>query len=93
MAELLRVKGELVLLENALDAAATAADHFRQAFDWARRQGALSWELTAAIGLARMWRNQDRSKEARGCSRQSTVDLPRASRPPISRWPRRCLPV
>jgi hypothetical protein len=26
----------------------------------------LSWELRAAISIARMWRNQGRSKEARG---------------------------
>lgn len=65
IAELLRVKGELVLLENAPDAAAAAEDHFRRALDWARRQGALSWELRAATSLARMWRNQERSKEAR----------------------------
>jgi predicted ATPase len=64
VAELLRIKGELVLLENAPDAAA-AEDHFRQALDWARRQRALSWELRAATSLARMWRNQDRSQEAR----------------------------
>jgi predicted ATPase/DNA-binding winged helix-turn-helix (wHTH) protein len=65
VAELLRIKGELVLLENPPDAAATAEDHFRQALDWARRQGALSWELRAATSLARMRRNQGRSKEAR----------------------------
>jgi predicted ATPase/DNA-binding winged helix-turn-helix (wHTH) protein len=65
VAELLRVKGELILLENAPDAVAAAEDHFRQALDWARRQGALSWELRAATSLARMWRSQGRSKEAR----------------------------
>jgi predicted ATPase len=65
VAELLRIKGELVLLENAPGAVAAAEEHFRQALDWARRQGALSWELRAAISLARLWRNQDRCKEAR----------------------------
>jgi predicted ATPase len=65
VAELLRVKGQLVLLGNAPNATAVAEDHFRQALDWARRQGALSWELRAATSLARMWRNQGRSKEAR----------------------------
>ena len=64
-AELLRIKGELVLLEGTTDAAARAEDHFRQAVDWARRQGALSWELRAATSLAQMWHNQDRSKKAR----------------------------
>jgi len=65
VAELLRIKGELILLENAPHAAAAAEDHFWQALDWARRQGALSWELRAATSLARMWRGQGRGKEAR----------------------------
>jgi predicted ATPase len=64
-ARLLCIKGELILLENAPDAAAATEGHFRQALDWARRQGALSWELRAATSLARLWHNQGRSKEAR----------------------------
>lgn len=65
MAELLRIKGELLLLEGAPNAAAAAEDHFRQALDWARRQGALSWELRCAISLARLWHRQARRNEAR----------------------------
>jgi predicted ATPase len=65
IAELLRVKGELILLENGPGAVAAAEDHFREALDSARRQGALSWELRAATSLARMWRGQGRSKQAR----------------------------
>jgi predicted ATPase len=61
IAELLRVKGDLVLLENA----SAAEDCFRQALEWGRRQGALSWELRAATSLARMWGKQDRNEEAR----------------------------
>ena len=38
-AELLRVKGELLLLQGAPGAAAVAEDHFRQTLDLARRQG------------------------------------------------------
>ena len=64
MSELLRVKGELRLLEGVPNAAAAAEDHFRQALDWARRQGALSWELRAATSLARLWRGQVRIDEA-----------------------------
>jgi predicted ATPase/DNA-binding winged helix-turn-helix (wHTH) protein len=64
-AELLRVKGELLLLQGAPGAAAAAEDHFRQALDWARRQGALSWELRAATSLARLSRDQGRSADAR----------------------------
>ncbi len=59
MAELVRVKGELLLLQGASGAAAAAEGHFRQALDWARRQGSLSWELRAATSLARLLRNQD----------------------------------
>jgi predicted ATPase len=59
---LLRVKGELVLLQGAAGARAAAEDHFRQALDWAR-QGALSWELRAATSLARLWRDQGRPAE------------------------------
>jgi predicted ATPase len=63
-AEMLRIKGELLLLQSALGAAAAAEAHFRQALDWARRQGALSWELRAAMSLARLLRDQNRSTEA-----------------------------
>jgi predicted ATPase len=64
VAELLRIKGELLLLQATPGAAATAEDHFRQALDWARRQGALSWELRGATSLARLRRDQYRSTEA-----------------------------
>jgi predicted ATPase len=64
MAELLRVKGELLLLQGAPGAAAAAEDHFRQALDCARRQGALSWELRAATSLARLLLSQRRSAHA-----------------------------
>jgi predicted ATPase len=64
MAELLRIKGELLLMQGAPGAAAMAEDHFRQALDWARRQGALSWELRAATSLARLLRDQGRSVDA-----------------------------
>ena len=65
LAELLRIKGELVLSKGGPDAAEVAEDHFRRARDWARRQGALSWELRAATSLARLWRDQIRTKAAR----------------------------
>jgi predicted ATPase len=67
MAELVRVRGELLLLQGAPGAAAAAEDHFRQALDWARRQGALSWELRAATSLARLLRDQGRSANAIAC--------------------------
>jgi predicted ATPase/DNA-binding winged helix-turn-helix (wHTH) protein len=64
IAELLRIRGELLLLQGGSGAAAAAEDHYEQALDWAHRQGALSWELRAATSLARLWRDQNRSTEA-----------------------------
>jgi predicted ATPase/DNA-binding winged helix-turn-helix (wHTH) protein len=64
VAELQRIRGELLLLEGAPGAAAAAEGHFRQALDWARRQGALSWELRAAKSLARLLSDQSRSADA-----------------------------
>jgi predicted ATPase/DNA-binding winged helix-turn-helix (wHTH) protein len=65
LADLLRIKGALILSEGARGAAAVAEDHFLQGLDLARRQGARSWELRCATSLARLWRDQARSKEAR----------------------------
>jgi len=65
VAELLRIKGELLLLENALGTTVSAELHFRQALDCARRQGALSLELRAATSLARLWQSHTRSEKAR----------------------------
>jgi predicted ATPase len=65
LAELLRMKGELLLLERVSSAVATAEGCFQQALDVARRQDALSWELRAATSLARLWRGQQRVSQAR----------------------------
>jgi predicted ATPase len=64
IAELLRIKGELLLLQGTDRAATEAEGHFRQALEWARRQGALSLELRAATSFARLLRNQGRSADA-----------------------------
>ena len=61
-AELLRIRGDLMLRKES--AIAKAEDSFREALDWARRQGALSWELRAATSLARLLRDQRRCAEA-----------------------------
>jgi predicted ATPase len=65
LAELLRVKGELLLIERVQNAVRTAEDLFLEALGWARRQGALSWELRAATSLARLWRDEGRTGDAR----------------------------
>jgi predicted ATPase len=69
-AELLRIKGELLRLEGSSGAAAMAENHFRQALDRARIQGALSWELRCATSLARSWFDQARIHEARNLLEQ-----------------------
>jgi predicted ATPase/DNA-binding winged helix-turn-helix (wHTH) protein len=62
--EFLRRKGELLMVRGASGEATVAEDHFRQALDSARRQGALSWELRAATSLARLWYGQNQRTEA-----------------------------
>lgn len=64
VAEFLRIKGELILREGAPQAATAAEEHFLRSLDWARRQGALSWELRTA-SLARLQQDQGRAAEAR----------------------------
>jgi len=65
IAELFRIRGELILLEGTADAAAVAEQHFRRALDLARRQDALFWELRTATSLARLWLDLGRAEEAR----------------------------
>jgi tetratricopeptide (TPR) repeat protein len=65
VAELLRIKGDLILREGAPQAAAAAEQHFLRSLDWARRQGALSWELRTATSLAHLQHDQGRTAEAR----------------------------
>jgi predicted ATPase/DNA-binding winged helix-turn-helix (wHTH) protein len=64
VAELLRIRGELLLLKSAEEAASAAEDQFRQALVCARQQGALSWELRAATSLARLLRDRGRPADA-----------------------------
>jgi predicted ATPase len=65
VAELLRIKGELILREGAPGATTAAEEHFLQSLDWACRQGALSWELRTSTSLARLQHDQGRIAEAR----------------------------
>ena len=62
--ELLRLKGELLLLRGEPADAEASEALFRQALDAAHQQGALSWELRAATSMARLWRDQDRRHQA-----------------------------
>jgi predicted ATPase/DNA-binding winged helix-turn-helix (wHTH) protein len=61
VAELLRVKGEIVLRDGSVSA---AKQHFQQSIEQARRQEALSWELRAATSLARLQRDRNQSGQA-----------------------------
>jgi hypothetical protein len=65
LAELLRRKGELIWLQRTPNAASAAEEQFLTALDWARRQGALAWELRAATNLAALWRDEGRVRQAR----------------------------
>jgi tetratricopeptide (TPR) repeat protein len=63
-AELHRLNGELTLLSpgDHIEAAEMA---FEQAIGIARSQQAKSWEIRAAMSLARLWRDQGKVSEAR----------------------------
>ena len=71
-AELLRLKGELLLSKDerqtrqteALEAAAEAEGYFQHAIEIAQRQQAKSLELRAATSLARLWQQQGKVDEA-----------------------------
>ena len=65
VAELLRIKGELLIQEATAQSVSAAEDCFVGAIDVAREQGALFWELRAAMSLARLRVRQDRRYDAR----------------------------
>ena len=65
IAELLRIKAELILLPEGADAAPRTEAHLQDALAWTRRQGALSLELRCATDLARLWHQQGRPAAAR----------------------------
>lgn len=62
IAEVLRVKGEVLHRRGTLDAADNV---FSTARDWAERQGALSWSLRIAASAARLGQDMGRSQAAR----------------------------
>ena len=59
LAELHRIRGELLPAPDAAEAA------FARAVEIARGQGALAWELRAAVSLAKLWHGQNRTPDAR----------------------------
>jgi len=68
--ELLRLKGELMLLQGAPAAVEKIEGLFRQALDESRQQEVLPWQLRAATSLARLLRDQGRGAEGNACLRQ-----------------------
>ena len=63
-AELYRMAAEVALLEPKPDVAKAEA-YFNRSLDVARKQQAKSWELRAAMSMARLWRDQGKRDEAR----------------------------
>jgi len=63
-AEANRITGEIALLLPEPDVAKAEAC-FERALAVARKQKAKSWELRAAMSMARLWRDQGRRDEAR----------------------------
>jgi predicted ATPase len=63
-AEVNRIAGEIAMLSGELDAPKAEA-HFEHSLAVARQQQAKSWELRAAMSLARLWRDQGKEEEAR----------------------------
>ena len=60
-AELWRLKGELLNIKNKTEEAGAC---FQKAIEIARQQAARSFELRASTSLARLWQQQNRSREA-----------------------------
>ena len=64
-AEVNRMAGEIALLLPQPNAEKALA-HFERALSLARAQRAKSWELRAAMSMARLWKDQEKRDEARG---------------------------
>ncbi len=63
-AEVHRISGE-VALKSAKPDMAKALESFERALAVAREQHSKSWELRAAMSMARLWRNQGKREQAR----------------------------
>jgi predicted ATPase len=62
-AEVHRIAGEIALKSQQPDAAKAEA-YFERTLSVARAQQAKSWELRAAMSMARLWRDQGKRDEA-----------------------------
>jgi predicted ATPase len=59
-----RIAGEIALKSPNRDVS-KAENYFEHALTVARQQQAKSWELRAAMSLARLWRDQGKTQQAR----------------------------
>jgi predicted ATPase len=67
-AEINRIAGEIVLIDPVAEVAKAEAEaeaYFQRALVIALQQQAKSWELRAAMSMARLWRDQGKREEAR----------------------------
>ena len=62
--EVHRIAGEIALMSPEPDAAKVEA-YLERALAVARKQQAKSWELRAAMSMARLWRDQGKTQQAR----------------------------
>ena len=76
-ADINRTAGEIVLSSPQPDAA-KAEEYFQRALAVARRQQAKSWELRAAMSMARLWRDQSKPQQARELLARCTAGSPKA---------------
>jgi predicted ATPase len=75
-AELLRLRGWMLSLKGDVHG---AEQNYGTSLEWARQQQVKSWELRAAMSLARLWRSQGKVQQARellapvyGCFRKAS---------------------
>ena len=75
-AEVHRTAGEIALKSPEPDVAKAEA-YFDRALAVARQQQAKSWELRAAMSLARLWRDQGKRDRLANCSLRYTAGSPK----------------
>ena len=82
-AEIKRMAGEIALIVARTRTRQKAEAYFERALAVAREQQAKSWELRAAMSMARLWRDQGKRDAGPRTSRtRSTAGSPKAS----TRW-------
>ena len=76
-----RLAGEVALLSSKRDFA-KAEKYFDRALAVARQQQAKSWELRAAMSLARLWRDQGKVQQGLRATKSAAM-LPQRSKSPL----------